>query len=125
MEPPDKRNGRPRQETAAATSTTYTAEGTAQVRLPVIVSTKVFIRNLGRIFHTVAVEHAECRQTHLHRTTTLAPFVRRALCGRGRYRVIPVGIVLPYGRDDPDTGHWADETGTVFDADDRPVRRAS
>lgn len=58
--------------------------------LPTMCSSSVHIANRGKCQHTVAVHHDLCGEEHLHRTQTLTPFVRRALCGRGRYRVVPV-----------------------------------
>lgn len=94
--------------------------------LPTLLSNTVHFANSGKRQHTVAVRHELCGEEHLHRTTTLEPFVRRALCGHGRYRVVPIVASVPYDTEYPDTGGWADTDGTVYrDTDGPAIRRAS
>lgn len=89
-------------------------------------STAVYQANTGRVQHTVVVAHEPCGQLHLHRTRSLAPFVRRALCGLDRYRIVPVLADVEYGSDHPDADDWADRDGRVYRGDEGPkLRRAS
>lgn len=85
--------------------------------LQTLLSNAVHLANRGKSQHTVAVRHFACGEEHLHHTTQLEPFVRRALCGRGRYRVVPIVPAIPYGTDYPDTDLWVDEDGIVRNGD--------
>jgi hypothetical protein len=66
-------------------------------RVPTRFSTQVYLGEPGSLTHTVPVDHRDvCGRWHLHRLRSLAPAVRRALCGHGSYRVVPVLAEIPY-----------------------------
>ena len=69
----------------------------------------------GAVLNTIIADHDRCGRRHVHKSRTLGPFVRRPHCGGPKYRVVPVTVDVPYGRDYDDTGHWADRDGTVYD----------
>ena len=86
--------------------------------LPTVFTSDIYVGEPDSVTITVPVDHRDvCGRWHLHRLRSVAPVTRRALCGFGRYRVVPVVADVKYGRDWPDTDLWADHDGQVYRGD--------
>lgn len=68
--------------------------------IPEVFTVAVYPANRGKVMSTLVVFHGDCRQYHLHRTPHLSPdgHIRRATCGRGRYRIVPAEVRIPKPR---------------------------